>query len=99
MMSTQQSQASLAQEYQQLAGPNSTLSQDQLGLMNIQTVMNGTQDDVAAEITAAGGTTTQSQVMAITAARNNVIMKQASFLQNQLSVQQSYVDNVLQFSE
>lgn len=99
MMSTQQTQQSLAQEYQTLAGPNSTLSQDQLQLMNVQTVMNGTQDDVSAEITAAGGTATQSQVMAVTAARNNVIMKQASFLQNQLSVQQSYVNNVLQFSQ
>lgn len=99
MMSVQQSQQSFAQEYQTLAGPNSPLSQDQLQLMNIQTVMNGTSDDVAAEITAAGGTATQSQIMAISTARNNVIMKQASFLQNQLSVQQNYVDNVMQFSQ
>lgn len=99
MMSTQQTQMSLAQEYQTLAGPTSALSQDQLQLMNIQTVMNGTSDDVAAEITAAGGTATQSQVMAVTAARNTVIMKQASFLQNQLSVQQSYVNNVMQFTQ
>lgn len=97
-MSPQTTQENLVQQYQSLA-QSSGMNATQLQLMNTETIMNGTQDDISNEITAAGGTATQSQVLALTASRNNVIMKQASFLQNQLSVQQQYVSNVMQYAE
>lgn len=54
-------------------------------LMNIQNLMNGTEDDVRQEIQASGGFATESQIEGLTAARNKTLLKQASNIQNSLS--------------
>lgn len=68
-------------------------------LMNIRNIMDGTEDDIRNEITKAGGFATDSQVMAISAARNKTLLKQANILQQQLALKEDYVDQLMQFSE
>lgn len=88
---------SLQQEYNDLSsqynlpGLNSQL-------MNMQNIMNGTTDDIRQEITAAGGTATESQVQAMSAARNNVIMKQYNSLATQYQAAQTNVQNLMQYA-
>lgn len=71
----------------------------QTELMNIRNIMDGTEDDIRNEITKAGGFATDSQVMAISAARNKTLLKQANILQQQLALKEDYVDQLMQFSE
>lgn len=71
----------------------------QTELMNIRNIMDGTEDDIRNEITKAGGFATDSQVMAISAARNKTLLKQANVLQNQLQMKEDYVNQIMQFSQ
>lgn len=98
IVSPQKTQESFTQEYAQLSA-QAGIPQLQSQLLNYQTMMNGTTDDVRSEVTAAGGFATESQVNAIAATRNNVLMKQATQLEGQLSNQQQYVSNVMQYSQ
>lgn len=98
IVSPQNTQQSFTQEYAQLSA-QAGIPQLQSQLLNYQTMMNGTTDDVRSEVTAAGGFATESQVNAIAATRNNVLMKQATQLEGQLSNQQQYVSNVMQYSQ
>jgi hypothetical protein len=68
-------------------------------LMNIKNIMDGTEDDIRNEITKAGGFATESQVQALTGARNKTLLKQANSLQQQLALKQDYVDQIMQFSQ
>lgn len=88
---------SLQQQYDQLSQQNN-LPKLNAELMNYQNIMNGTQDDISAEITAAGGTATQSQVLAMTSARNTVILKQYNALATQYSAAQTNVQNMMQYA-
>lgn len=98
IVSPQKTQESFSQEYAQLS-TQAGIPQLQSQLLNYQTMMNGTTDDIRAEITAAGGFATESQVGAIAATRNNVLMKQATQLEGQLSNQQQYVSNIMQYAQ
>lgn len=98
IVSPQTTQQNFTEEYQNLS-TQAGIPQLQTQLLNYQTVMNGTTDDVRAEITAAGGFATESQVNAIAATRNSVLMKQATQLEGQLANQQQYVSNVMQYSQ
>lgn len=53
--------------------------------MNIKNVMNGSEDDIRSEISSTGGFATESQVEALTATRNKVLIKQATDIENSLS--------------
>ncbi len=67
-------QTSLQDEYTKLtadAGIPALNSQ----LINMKSIMDGTEDDIRNEITKAGGFATNSQVMALTAARNKVMIQ------------------------
>lgn len=97
-MSPQNTAQNFTQEYQTLTA-QAGIPGIQTQLLNIQNVMNGTTDDIRSEITASGGFATDSQVMAMSAARNNVLMKQANTLQSTLQMQQQYVSQVMQFSQ
>lgn len=68
-------------------------------LMNIKNIMDGTEDDIRTEISKAGGFATESQVQALTYARNKTLLKQANVLQQQLAIKNDYVDQLMQFSE
>lgn len=67
--------------------------------MNIKNIMDGTEDDIRNEITKAGGFATESQVQAMSGARNKVLLKQANVLQQQLALKQDYVDQLMRFSQ
>lgn len=62
-------------------------------LMNINTVMVGTQDDLRSEITAAGGFATESQIDALAVGRNKTLQTQATQLTNQIAAQNQLVAN------
>jgi len=57
--------------------------------MNLQNIMDGTEQDIRNEITKAGGFATESQVQGLTVARNRDLIKQY----NSLSLQRSAMEN------
>ncbi len=61
--------------------------------MNIQNVMAGTESDIRTEIQAAGGMGTNSQIMALTAARNKVLLQQSKTIQESIANQKSIIAN------
>lgn len=63
-------------------------------LMDIKRVMEGSEDDIREEITKAGGLATNSQVQALTGARNKVLIKQANALTDKYNVLNDYIDNI-----
>lgn len=67
-------------------------------LMNIKNIMDGTEDDIRNEITRAGGFATDSQVQALTGARNKTLLKQAQNLSDQLAIRNDYIDQVIKLS-
>lgn len=54
-------------------------------LMNIQNVMNGSDNDIRNEITASGGFATESQIEALVAGRNKTLILKATNIQNALA--------------
>ena len=68
-------------------------------LMNIKNIMDGTEDDIRAEVEKSGGFATESQVQALVGARNKTLIKQANNLQQQIALKNDYVDHLMQFSE
>lgn len=88
---------SLQQEYNDLASQNN-LPALQSQMLNMQNVMNGTEDDIRSEITKAGGSSTESQVLALTASRNKVIMKQYNAVSTQYTAAQTNVSNMMQYA-
>lgn len=97
-LSSQGTQQTFAQQYQDLT-KQLGIPALQTDLMNVQNVMNGTEDDIRDEITAAGGFSTESQVLALTGARNKTLLKQANSLQAQLQAKDDYVDKIMAFSQ
>lgn len=88
---------SLQQEYNDLAQQNN-LPQMQSQLLNYQNIMNGTEDDIRSEISSAGGTATDSQVLGMTSARNKVILKQYNALATNFQAAQTNVQNMMQYA-
>lgn len=88
---------SLQQEYNTLA-TQSNLPVLNSQLLNMQQIMSGTTDDIRNEISSAGGTATESQVQAMSAARNNVILKQYNALSSQYTAAQQNIQTQLQYA-
>lgn len=70
----------------------------QMELADIKKIMDGTEDDIRAEITASGGFATESQVRALTGARNKTLLREAQYLSDVLQAKESYVDKVVQLT-
>lgn len=79
--------------------PGESLGQEQLQYMNLKNIMDGTEDDIRNEITKTGGFATESQVLALTGARNKTLMKQANVLLQSMALKQDYVDQIMKFTE
>lgn len=79
--------------------PGESLSQEQVKYLNLKNVMEGTEDDLRAEIEKSGGFATDSQVLALTGARNKVLMKQANLLLQSMSLKEDYINNLMNFSK
>lgn len=89
--------ASLQQEYNDLA-TQYNLPALQSQMLNMQNIMNGTEQDIRDEITSTGGTVTDSQVLGMTAARNKVILKQYNSLSTQYQAAYQNVQNMMQYA-
>lgn len=88
---------SLQDEYNQLRDQYQ-LPEMQASLMNMNNIMTGTTDDIRSEITKGGGTATESQVQAMSTARNNVILKQYNALNTQYTAAQNNVQAMMQYA-
>lgn len=97
-LSSQSTQISFADQYKQLTEQQG-IPQLQMDLINVNNVMQGTEDDIRTEITKAGGFATNSQVLALTGARNKTLLLQANVLSNQLQAKEDYVNQVMQFTQ
>lgn len=74
--------------------PGVSFSQEQLQLMDVNRIMSGTEDDIRNEITKAGGFATESQVAALTTARNKTLLTQATSIKADLALKQDYIDHI-----
>jgi LysM repeat protein len=88
---------SLQNEYNQLSAQYD-LPDMNAQLLNLQNIMNGTTDDIRQEITAAGGSASESQIQAMSSARNTVIQKQYNALATQYQAAQTNVTNLMQYA-
>lgn len=70
-----------------------------LELADMKKIMDGTREDIATEITKAGGFATESQVAALTAARNKTLLKQASYLSDVIEAKENYIDKVISLTQ
>ena len=68
-------------------------------LMNMKNVIEGAEDDIRSEITKAGGFATDSQVMALTNARNKTLIKNYNNLLQTKQQAQDYVDTLIGLSK
>lgn len=67
--------------------------------MNINNVMKGTEDDIRDEITKAGGSGTESQIQAMTAARNKTLIKQANTLSSAIQQKEDYITQIMNLTQ
>lgn len=63
-----------------------------LELMDIERVMDGSDQDIRDEVEKVGGFATESQVQALTVGRNKTLLKRASIIQNQLNYMKDIID-------
>ena len=78
---------------------SSGINADQIKLANLSTIMDGTEDDIRAELTNNGGFATESQIEALTNARNKNLTRQYNLLQSGLAVKQNWVDNQMKYTQ
>lgn len=71
---SQSQKESLTDEYTRLS-KDAGLQDLNTQLVNMKNIIDGTQNDIADEITKAGGFATRSQIMALASARNQVLQK------------------------
>lgn len=88
---------SLQKEYNDLASQYN-LPGMQTDLLNMQRIMNGTENDIRDELAKAGGGGSESQILAMSAGRNKVIMKQYNTLSTQYQAAQTNVQNMMQYA-
>ena len=68
-------------------------------LADINRIMEGTEDDIRDEINNAGGFVTESQVQALTGARNKNLLKKANYLSDVLNAKNDYVDRIVSLTQ
>ncbi len=93
----QEQKKSLLQEYEALSGK---LGLDKINqeLIDTKRIIDGTEDDVRSEITAAGGFATDSQVLAMTNARNKQLIKNYNYLLDTKSAATTQLSTMMQLS-
>lgn len=97
-MNNQNQQQSLAQTYQSLL-QSSGLQDMNTQAINMQNVINGTEDDIRNEVTKSGGFATNSQVMALTDARNKQLIQNYNTLEQTIQNTQSYINTTMNLTE
>lgn len=89
-LSSQSQQKSLTEQYQQMVA-DAGIPALNTELMDMKNVINGTEDDIRNEVTKAGGFATNSQVLALTDARNKVLIQNYN---NLLETKNQAMDNI-----
>lgn len=87
-------QTSLKQEYESLTKAKGIEGMN-TELMNMKNVIEGTEDDIRTEITKTGGFATDSQVMALTNARNKTLIKNYNNLLQTKQQAEDYVNTLM----
>lgn len=64
-------------------------------LVNMKAVIDGTEDDIRNEVKAAGGFATESQVMALTSARNKQLIKNYNRLVDEKAMAMESINNMI----
>lgn len=98
LLSTTQNQQSLREIYEQEVAKEG-LPALQMELADLNRIMDGTEDDIRAEVTAAGGFATESQVQALSGARNKVLLRKANYLTNVIAAKNDYIDNIVSLTK
>lgn len=88
---------SLVDEYKALSS-NLGISELKAELMDVNRIMNGNEDDIRSEITAAGGWATDGQVQAMTLGRNKSLLKKAQYISDQLSGAREELGTMIQLT-
>lgn len=96
--STLTQQKSLQDEYKQMEKDDG-LPDLKTEAMNMKNVINGSESDIRNEITKAGGFATESQVQALTAARNKVLIQNYNKLTDQITNVQNHLDTMIGLSK
>lgn len=71
----------------------------QMELADMKKIMDGSEDDIRAEITATGGFATDSQVKALTGARNKVMLREAQYLSDIIQAKEDYVNKIVSLTQ
>lgn len=97
-LSPQTQQQTLKQEYEALTKAQG-IEGMKTELMNMKNVIEGAEDDIRTEITKAGGFATDSQVLALTNARNKTLIKNYNNLLQTKQQAEEYISNMMGFSQ
>lgn len=87
----------LVQEYQSLS-KSLGIPDLQDDLLDINRIMDGTEDDIRSEVTAAAGFATDSQVQAMTIGRNKSLLKKAQYISDQLTAAKDQLQTLSQLN-
>lgn len=68
-------------------------------LLNMKNVIDGTEDDIRTEVTKAGGFATDSQVIALSNARNKQLIKNYNSLLETRNTKQQYLDTMMNLTQ
>lgn len=90
IMSPPKQTESLVQQYEALR-KSSGIDEINTELMNTKRIIEGTEDDIRAEVTAANGFATDSQILALASARNKTLIKNYNVL---LDTRQSLTEQI-----
>ena len=89
---------SLSDTYQQMLKDSGIQAID-TELLNMKNVIEGSEDDLRTEITKAGGFATNSQVLALTNARNKQLIKNYNTLLDTRNAKEKYLQTAIQLEE
>lgn len=93
-MSPQNQRASLTDTYNQMLKDSGVQAID-TELINMKNVIDGSEDDLRTEITKAGGFATDSQVLALTGARNKQLIKNYNTLLDTRNAKEKYLETAI----
>lgn len=88
---------SLTKEYQKMLKKSGVEEMD-MELIDMKNVIDGSEDDIRNEITKAGGFATDSNVLALTNARNKQLIKNYNTLLETRNAKQQYLDKMMDLS-
>jgi hypothetical protein len=77
----------------QLSADRAELGSMKTELMSMNRIMDGSAEDIAKEIESSGGLATSSQVAALAVGRNNVLLKKAQLISDQIQSQTDLVNS------